>query len=170
MRANVRAVLLHCARVPHSTLSPSLAVSHRLDVSLSPPRYPLSAIATRSELSAEQAADGGLGCMGGTYGGNAVCCAAALATLDVFRDEDVVGNSHRRGEQLRDGLRRVAANPATKGNRTCRSTETAIRKTTKTPTHARARARRLMHPSGLRFHRRRMPGVRHRPPRPACRR
>lgn len=75
----------------------------------------MSAIATRSELSAEQAADGGLGCMGGTYGGNAVCCAAALATLDVFRDEDVVGNSHRRGEQLRDGLRRVAANPATKG-------------------------------------------------------
>lgn len=45
---------------------------------------------------------------GGTYGGNAVACAAALATLDVIEDEGLVDNAHRQGERLLAGLRRVA--------------------------------------------------------------
>jgi 4-aminobutyrate aminotransferase len=46
---------------------------------------------------------------GGTYGGNAVACAAALATLDVIEDEGLVANAARQGERLLAGLRAVAA-------------------------------------------------------------
>jgi 4-aminobutyrate aminotransferase len=49
------------------------------------------------------------GSQGGTYGGNAVACAAALATLDVVRDEGLVENSATQGERLVEGLRKVAA-------------------------------------------------------------
>lgn len=49
------------------------------------------------------------GSQGGTYGGNAVACAAALATLQVIADEDLVGNAARQGARLNDGLRKVAA-------------------------------------------------------------
>lgn len=48
------------------------------------------------------------GVHGGTYGGNVVSCAAALATLDVIRDEDLVGNARVRGDQLRTGLEAMA--------------------------------------------------------------
>ena len=34
--------------------------------------------------------------MGGTYGGNAVACAAAIATLDVFEEEGVLDNVRNR--------------------------------------------------------------------------
>ncbi|WP_448177828.1 aminotransferase class III-fold pyridoxal phosphate-dependent enzyme, partial [Stenotrophomonas maltophilia] len=49
------------------------------------------------------------GSQGGTYGGNAVACAAALATLDVIRDERLVDNAAEQGRRLTDGLRKVAA-------------------------------------------------------------
>jgi 4-aminobutyrate aminotransferase len=48
------------------------------------------------------------GSHGGTYGGNAVSCAAALATLDVIEEEGLVANARERGAQLLDGLRRLA--------------------------------------------------------------
>jgi 4-aminobutyrate aminotransferase len=48
------------------------------------------------------------GSHGGTYGGNAVACAAALATLDVIEEEGLVANARERGAQLLDGLRRLA--------------------------------------------------------------
>ena len=48
------------------------------------------------------------GTHGGTYGGNVVACAAALATLDVIEDEGLVANARERGQQFLDGLRRVA--------------------------------------------------------------
>jgi 4-aminobutyrate aminotransferase len=51
----------------------------------------------------------GPGVHGGTYGGNAVACAAALATLDVIDDEGLVENARRQGERLLAGVRRVAA-------------------------------------------------------------
>ena len=38
--------------------------------------------------------------MGGTYGANAVACAAALATLDVIEQEQLVENAAARGEQM----------------------------------------------------------------------
>jgi 4-aminobutyrate aminotransferase len=50
---------------------------------------------------------------GGTYGGNVVSCAAALATLDVMEDEGLVANAERQGSRLLDGLRSATAgNPA----------------------------------------------------------
>lgn len=44
------------------------------------------------------------GSHGGTYGGNPVCCAAAVATIDILRDEDLLENAVIRGKQLKDGL------------------------------------------------------------------
>jgi len=49
------------------------------------------------------------GAHGGTFGGNAVACAAALATLDVIDDEGLVVNARRQGDRLLSGLRSVAA-------------------------------------------------------------
>ena len=55
----------------------------------------------------------GPGAHGGTFGGNAVACAAALATLDVIEDERLAENAARQGARLLDGLRRaVAGHPA----------------------------------------------------------
>lgn len=67
--------------------------------------FPLSAMATSQELMAQVPA----GTQGGTYGGNAVSCAAALATLDVIEEEDLVENAAQRGRQLLDGARRIGA-------------------------------------------------------------
>jgi len=47
------------------------------------------------------------GSHGGTYGGNAVCTAAAYATLQVMKDEDLPGNAARMGAILMDGLREI---------------------------------------------------------------
>jgi 4-aminobutyrate aminotransferase len=58
--------------------------------------FPLSGIAARSELMAKWIP----GSHGGTYGGNAVSCAAAAATVRVIRDEGLVENSARMGEVL----------------------------------------------------------------------
>ena len=49
------------------------------------------------------------GSQGGTYGGNAVACAAAIATLDVIRDEKLVDNARVVGAALAGGLEKVAA-------------------------------------------------------------
>ena len=44
-----------------------------------------------------------------TFGGNPLACAAALAALEVLRDEALVENSRTRGEQLLAGARRIAS-------------------------------------------------------------
>lgn len=44
------------------------------------------------------------GSHGGTYGGNAVAAAAAVATIQTIRDERLLENATRRGKQLMDGL------------------------------------------------------------------
>jgi 4-aminobutyrate aminotransferase len=62
--------------------------------------FPISAIAASADLMAR----GWPGSQGGTYGGNAVAAAAAVATLDVVRDEELVANSQAMGELLHDGL------------------------------------------------------------------
>jgi 4-aminobutyrate aminotransferase len=67
--------------------------------------FPLSAIAAPVDLMRSAWP----GSQGGTYGGNAVACAAALATLDVIEDEGLVANSAAMGRLLRDGLAKVAA-------------------------------------------------------------
>jgi len=50
----------------------------------------------------------GPGAHGGTYGGNAVACAAALATLDVIESEGLLANAARQGERLLAGVRTAA--------------------------------------------------------------
>ncbi|WP_431874640.1 aspartate aminotransferase family protein [Amycolatopsis sacchari] len=65
--------------------------------------FPLSGIATSKELMAKAFP----GSQGGTYGGNAVSCAAALATLDVIEEEGLVANAAARGRQLLEGARLV---------------------------------------------------------------
>ncbi len=61
---------------------------------------PLSGILAPREMLGKWAP----GAHGGTYGGNVVCCAAALATLDVIADEGLVENAAARGRQLLAGL------------------------------------------------------------------
>jgi len=56
------------------------------------------------------------GSQGGTYGGNAVACAAGLATLDVMRDEKLVENAAERGAQLRARLEDVQSRHPEIGN------------------------------------------------------
>jgi len=68
--------------------------------------YPISSVVTRKDLTKNLLP----GSLGGTYAGNAVCCAAALATLDVIKEEKLVENSFYRGQQLRDGLQKIAKN------------------------------------------------------------
>ena len=58
--------------------------------------FPLSGIAARAELMQHSPA----GSQGGTYGGNAVSCAAAVATLGVLRDEGLIENSAQMGARL----------------------------------------------------------------------
>jgi 4-aminobutyrate aminotransferase len=67
--------------------------------------FPLSAIAAPAELMSKAWP----GSQGGTYGGNAVACAAALATLDVIVEERLVDNARVVGESLKGGLEKVQA-------------------------------------------------------------
>ena len=66
---------------------------------------PLSAIVSSRELQERW----GRGAHGSTFGGNPVACAAGLAVLETFRDERLVENVVARGEELRAGLGRIAA-------------------------------------------------------------
>ncbi len=66
---------------------------------------PLSGIIARQELVARWRP----GAHGGTFGGNVVACAAALATLDVIEAEGLVANARERGAQLLAGLGAIAA-------------------------------------------------------------
>ena len=59
--------------------------------------YPLGAIAAPEALWSKTLP----GSMGGTYGGNAVACAAALATIEAMEEEGMLVNAQRQGEKLR---------------------------------------------------------------------
>jgi len=63
--------------------------------------FPLSAVASRSALTDLQEP----GTMGGTYAGNAISCAAALATLRVIREEGLLENCKKQGARLWSGLK-----------------------------------------------------------------
>jgi 4-aminobutyrate aminotransferase len=64
---------------------------------------PLSGVFSRLDLMKKWQT----GSHGGTYGGNAVACAAGVATVRAMRDEDMPGNAARRGIQLTTGLRKL---------------------------------------------------------------
>lgn len=85
----------------HSTIKPDVLITAKGLAS----GFPISAIAASNDLM-ELAWPGS---QGGTYGGNAVAAAAAVATLQVVKDEGLVENSRVRGEQLRRGLNELQA-------------------------------------------------------------
>jgi len=58
--------------------------------------FPLSGIVSREELQKKWKT----GSHGGTYGGNAVSCAAAVEVVNVFKDENILLNVNERGKQL----------------------------------------------------------------------
>lgn len=62
--------------------------------------FPLSAFIARADIAAAFTPGDHLS----TFGGNPVCCAAALANIEALLDEDMPGNAMRRGEQLRQRL------------------------------------------------------------------
>jgi 4-aminobutyrate aminotransferase len=65
---------------------------------------PISGIASRSELMDKWIP----GTHGGTYGGgSAISAAAALATIQVIQDENLVENAARRGDQIIHSLREL---------------------------------------------------------------
>lgn len=67
--------------------------------------FPISAVGASSELMAMWPT----GSHGGTYGGNPMGCAAALATIDVLTEPGFLDAVRARGDQLRSGLEEIAA-------------------------------------------------------------
>ncbi|HJU02881.1 MAG TPA: 4-aminobutyrate--2-oxoglutarate transaminase [Actinomycetes bacterium] len=64
---------------------------------------PLAAVTGRAELM-DAPGPGGLG---GTYGGNPLACVAALATIELFEQGDLLARARRMGEVLGDRLREL---------------------------------------------------------------
>lgn len=67
--------------------------------------FPLAGVCGRAEVM-DVIAPGGLG---GTYAGNPLACAAALAVLEVFEEERLLERSRALGEHLQRGLRDLQA-------------------------------------------------------------
>ena len=70
--------------------------------------FPISAIGSSAEIMSRWPT----GSHGGTYGGNPIGCAAALATIDVLSEPGFLDNVNARGDQLSAELRKVAAGHA----------------------------------------------------------
>jgi 4-aminobutyrate aminotransferase len=66
--------------------------------------FPISAVGSSAELMARWPT----GSHGGTYGGNPIGCAAAIATIDVLSEPGFLDGVQTRGDQLRAGLRALA--------------------------------------------------------------
>lgn len=73
--------------------------------------FPLSAVVGKAEVM-DAPDPGGLG---GTYGGNPLACAAALAVLDICEHEDLLGRATRLGVVLREGLEELMASHSSIG-------------------------------------------------------
>ncbi|MBK5289297.1 MAG: aminotransferase class III-fold pyridoxal phosphate-dependent enzyme [Acidimicrobiia bacterium] len=67
--------------------------------------FPISAIGASAGIMSRW----GTGAHGGTYGGNPIGCAAALATIEVLTAPGFLDNVNARGNQLRAGLRSLAS-------------------------------------------------------------
>jgi 4-aminobutyrate aminotransferase-like enzyme len=65
--------------------------------------FPFAALGTRRELDDQWPT----GSHGGTYGGNPMGCAAALATIELMSEPSFLANVNERGEQLRSGIREL---------------------------------------------------------------
>jgi 4-aminobutyrate aminotransferase len=66
--------------------------------------FPMSALGAKREIMDRWPK----GAHGGTYGGNPIGCAAALATIDVLTEPGFLDNVNARGEQLTKGLKTLA--------------------------------------------------------------
>ena len=87
--------------VEHAAMAPDLlVVAKSLAAGL-----PLSGVVGRADI-VDAPAPGGLG---GTYAGNPLSCAAALAVLDVFEKERLLERARAQGERLRTALEGLAA-------------------------------------------------------------
>ncbi|RJP51116.1 MAG: aminotransferase class III-fold pyridoxal phosphate-dependent enzyme [Anaerolineaceae bacterium] len=64
---------------------------------------PLSGVFSRLDLMKKWE----VGSHGGTYGGNAVACAAGVASIQAIREDNMLKNATERGEQLMTGLRKL---------------------------------------------------------------
>ncbi|MCC6986437.1 MAG: aminotransferase class III-fold pyridoxal phosphate-dependent enzyme [Anaerolineales bacterium] len=64
---------------------------------------PLSAVFSRTDIMKKL----DVGSIGGTYGGNAIACAAAVATVRAMREERMLENAAERGIQLMTGLHKL---------------------------------------------------------------
>jgi len=64
---------------------------------------PLSGVFSRTDTMLKL----DVGSIGGTYGGNAIACAAGAATIRAMRDENMLENATERGIQLMTGLRKL---------------------------------------------------------------
>jgi len=62
--------------------------------------YPLAGIASTSEIMNKP----NKGFFGGTYGGNAIVCAAGSATIDIIKDENLLKNTIEIGSYIKKGL------------------------------------------------------------------
>jgi len=87
--------------IEHTNLVPDIIVMAKGIAS----GFPISAIGASAELMGQWPT----GSHGGTYGGNPIGCAAALATIDVLTEPGFLDNVVERGAQLMDGLRRLQA-------------------------------------------------------------
>ncbi|HBQ3134454.1 TPA: aminotransferase class III-fold pyridoxal phosphate-dependent enzyme, partial [Klebsiella pneumoniae] len=66
--------------------------------------FPLAGVTGRAEVM-DAIAPGGLG---GTYAGNPIACAAALAVLQIFEQENLLEKANQLGTTLRQGLLAIA--------------------------------------------------------------
>src|SRR5688572_30100841 len=64
---------------------------------------PLSGVFTRTDIMKKMET----GSIGGTYGGNAIACAAGVATIRAMREEKMIENAADKGIQLMTGLRKL---------------------------------------------------------------
>jgi glutamate-1-semialdehyde 2,1-aminomutase len=71
--------------------------------------YPVAALAGRADLMDELSTAGGGVYVGGTYNGHPMSMAALCATFDELADGEIYSHMRRLGDQIRDGLRSIAA-------------------------------------------------------------
>jgi len=89
--------------IEHSGVVPDLIVTAK---SLAG-GFPLSAVTGHADIM-DSVGPGGLG---GTYAGNPVACAAALAVLDVMREEDILARGEKLGARIRERLNAMSRDP-----------------------------------------------------------
>jgi 4-aminobutyrate aminotransferase-like enzyme len=85
--------------VEHSDVVPDIVVMAKGIAS----GFPIAGIGASEELMSRWPQ----GAHGGTYGGNPIGCAAALATIEVIEEEHLVDNARDRGAQLTAALREL---------------------------------------------------------------